>query len=99
MGYLTDASRTILNPLADGQVTPIPPPYFFTQFYDPQVLFAGVAGTTLFSGSAPGLIAGVTQINVQLPGSLPGGTVLNAVPVVLGVGGTKAPAVLISVQP
>jgi uncharacterized protein (TIGR03437 family) len=99
MGYLTDASRTVLNPLPDGQVTPIPPPYFFTQVYDPQVLFAGVAGTTLFSGSAPGLIAGVTQINVQLPGSLPGGTVLNAVPVVLGVGGTKAPAVLISVQP
>jgi hypothetical protein len=41
----------------------------------------------------------VTQINVQLPGSLPNGTVLNAVPVVLDVAGTKAPAVLISVQP
>jgi len=24
-GYLTDASHTVLNPLADGQVTPIPP--------------------------------------------------------------------------
>jgi uncharacterized protein (TIGR03437 family) len=65
----------------------------------PQVFFAGVSGTTLFSGSAPGLIAGVTQINVQLPGSLPAGTVLNAVPVVLDLAGTKAPAVLISVQP
>ena len=31
-----------------------------------------------FSGSAPVLIAGVTQINVQLPVSLPAGTVLNA---------------------
>jgi uncharacterized protein (TIGR03437 family) len=98
-GYLTNASRTVLNPLADGQVTPIPPPYFYTSIYAPQVFFAGVAGTTLFSGSAPGLIAGVTQINVQLPSSLPGGTVLNAVPVVLDVAGTKAPAVLISLQP
>lgn len=98
-GYLTDASRTVLNPLADGQVTPIPPPYFFTSIYDPQVFFAGVAGTTLFSGSAPGLIAGVTQINVQLPGSLPDGTVLSAVPVVLDVVGSNAPAVLISLQP
>ncbi len=97
-GYLTDASRTVLNPLADGQVTPIPPPYFFTSIYNPQVFFAGVAGTTLFSGAAPGLIAGVTQINVQLPVSLPAGTVLNAVPVVLDVAGTKGPAVLISVQ-
>jgi uncharacterized protein (TIGR03437 family) len=98
-GYLTDASHTVLNPLADGQVTPIPPPYFFTSLYSPQVSFAGVAGITLFSGSAPGLIAGVTQINVQLPGSLPAGTLLNAVPVVLDVVGTKAPAVLISLQP
>ncbi|HYL77392.1 MAG TPA: SBBP repeat-containing protein [Bryobacteraceae bacterium] len=99
MGYLTNASHTVLNPLADGQVTPLPPPYFYTSIYAPQVFFAGVAGTTLFSGAAPGLIAGVTQINVQLPSSLPDGTVWNAVPVVLDVAGTKAPAVLISLQP
>jgi len=41
----------------------------------------------------------VTQINVQLPGSLLAGTLLNAVPVVLDMVGTKAPAVLISLQP
>ncbi|HLK68006.1 MAG TPA: SBBP repeat-containing protein [Bryobacteraceae bacterium] len=98
-GYLTDVNHTVLNPLADGQVTPIPPPYIVTSIYNPEVLFAGVAGTTLFSGAAPGLIAGMTQINVQLPGALPSGTVLSAVPAVLVVAGAKSPPVFISVKP
>jgi uncharacterized protein (TIGR03437 family) len=85
-------------PLTDGQLTPIPPPYITTQFAD-QVTFAGVAGVTLWSGSAPGLIAGVTQINVQLPASLPSGTALGAVPVILNAAGALSPPALISVKP
>jgi uncharacterized protein (TIGR03437 family) len=97
-GYLTDVARTTLNPIPDGQVTPMPPPYYVTQIYGPLVTFAGVPGTTLFSGSAPGLIVGVTQINVQLPAALPAGTPLGAVPVVLDLAGTLAPPVLISLK-
>jgi len=36
----------------------------------------------LWAGAAPGLIAGLTQINVQMPATLPAGTKLAAVPVV-----------------
>lgn len=56
-------------------------------------------GITLFSGSAPGLIAGVTQINVQLHAALSSGALLNAIPTVLDLAGTKSPPVLISVKP
>jgi len=71
------------NQVTDGSLAPIPPPYNTTEFASPMLTFAGVAGTTLWSGAAPGLIEGVTQINVQLPASLPAGTSLSAVPVVL----------------
>lgn len=73
------------TPLADGAVTPIPPPYDVLQL-GVQVTFDSVAGEVLWAGSAPGLIAGVTQINVQLPADLPeyaAGASLAAVPVVL----------------
>ncbi|HEX3747490.1 MAG TPA: SBBP repeat-containing protein [Bryobacteraceae bacterium] len=85
------------NPVIDGSVAPIPPPYNVTEL-TPQLKFAGEAGTTLWSGAAPGLIEGVTQVNVQLPASLPSGTTQNAVPVILNVGGVDAPAVNISVK-
>jgi uncharacterized protein (TIGR03437 family) len=84
-------------PVTDGTVAPIPPPYITTQ-YTMQETFAGVAGVTLWSGAAPGLIEGVTQINVQLPASLPAGTNLGAVPVVLSAMATGSPAVNISVK-
>ena len=89
---------SLKTPLADGQLAPIPPPYILTQIASPQVTFAGLAGTTVWSGSAPGLVAGVTQINVQLPAALPSGTALGAVPVLNALGALSAP-VLISVQP
>jgi uncharacterized protein (TIGR03437 family) len=46
-----------------------------------QVYFGGMPGTIVFAGSAPGLIAGVVQINVQAPSSFAAGVNLNAVPV------------------
>jgi uncharacterized protein (TIGR03437 family) len=82
-------------PVADGRLTPIPPPFITTQL-TPRVLFAGVPGTTLWSGSAPGLIFGVTQINVQLPTTLPAATVLSAVPMVLEVSGQQSPPMSIT---
>jgi uncharacterized protein (TIGR03437 family) len=90
---------SLKTPLADGQLTPIPPPYILTQIASPQVTFAGVAGTTVWSGSAPGLVAGVTQINVQLPAALPSGTAPGAVPVILNAMGALSQAVFISETP
>jgi uncharacterized protein (TIGR03437 family) len=86
----------LASPIADGEITPIPPPYIVVAS-TPQVIFAGIAGNVLWAGSAPGLIAGVTQINVQLPASLPAGTNLAAVPVVVISPGVFSPPAAISV--
>jgi uncharacterized protein (TIGR03437 family) len=51
----------------------------------------------VWAGSAPGLIAGATQINAQLPASLPAGTNLAAVPVVVISPGVASPPAPISV--
>jgi uncharacterized protein (TIGR03437 family) len=85
-------------PVADGQLAPIPPAFITTALPPPQVSFAGIPGATLWSGAAPGLVFGVTQINVQLPQALPAGTLLSAVPVVLNTEGVVSPAVSISVS-
>lgn len=63
------------------------------------VTFAGVAEAALWAGSAPGLIAGVSQINVRLPATLPDGTNLKAVPVVLNSDQVFSAAAPISVSP
>ena len=67
--------------VTDGEVIPIPPPFILLTD-QPLVTFAGQPGVTLWAGAAPGLIAGLTQINVQMPATLPAGTKLAAVPVV-----------------
>jgi uncharacterized protein (TIGR03437 family) len=85
------------NQLPDGSLTPITPPLDALEFAV-QATFVGVQGTTLWAGSAPGLIVGLTQVNVQLPASLPDGTNLNAVPVVLNSSVFSPPAP-ISVKP
>lgn len=48
------------------------------------ILFGGRSGQVLYAGQAPGLLAGVMQINAQLPMNLPG-----IVPVQLLVDGTS----------
>ena len=91
--FCTGVLGGLTPPEMDGQITPIPPPI------PPPLItldqpgagvtaeFAGVfpygVANVVWAGAAPGLIAGVTQINVQLPTSLPPGTPLNAVPVSL----------------
>lgn len=103
--YATGTGTVVSSPLGppgsgpgvrDGEVTPLPPPYFLV-IDPPQVTFAGVPGTVLWAGSAPGLIAGVTQINVQLPAMLPAATNLAAVPVVVISPGVFSPPAPISV--
>jgi len=59
---------------------------------------SGVAGITLWSGAAPTLVFGVTQINVQMPPALPAGTNLKAVPVALNIEGVSSAPVNISVK-
>jgi uncharacterized protein (TIGR03437 family) len=49
------------------------------------VTIGGQAATVNYQGAAPGLVAGVMQINAQVPPSVTPGT---AVPVTIGVGGT-----------
>ena len=84
--------------VTDGETVPIPPPYIITELAYPELLFNGMAGATLWAGAAPGIIAGVTQINVRLPASLPPGTSLLAVPVILDTAGSLSPPVTISVK-
>jgi len=86
----------LATPLSDGQITPLPPPYFLLK-QSPDVRFAGASGFVVFAGSAPGLIAGATQINVRLPATLPAGTNLAAVPVVVVPPGVSSPPAAMSV--
>jgi uncharacterized protein (TIGR03437 family) len=54
--------------LPDGQIVPLSPLFpFDAQSDGDAVLFAGVPGNIVWEGAAPGLILGVTQINVQMP--------------------------------
>jgi uncharacterized protein (TIGR03437 family) len=48
----------------------------------------GTPATVLYAGSAPGLIAGLLQVNLRLPSNLPSG----AQPVVLNIGGVSSRA-------
>jgi uncharacterized protein (TIGR03437 family) len=68
----------------DGQVVPLSPllPLNFSLNGD-SVTFAGIPGTILWEGSAPGYIFGLVQINVQLPASLPPASAATAVPMVI----------------
>jgi uncharacterized protein (TIGR03437 family) len=72
-----------LNPSpADGALGPLTPP-----FPAPEVgvsaTVGGVNSFIVFAGQAPGLIAGVTQINLQIPQDAPTG---DAVPIIIYAG-------------
>ena len=60
-----------------------------------RVRIAGRNAGVQYAGGAPGMLAGVMQINAQIPGDCPSG----AVPVVVGIGdGASAPGVTIWVR-
>jgi uncharacterized protein (TIGR03437 family) len=84
--------------MTEGLIVPLPPP-FFTLAQAPSVTFAGTPGKVLWAGAAPGLIGGVTQINVQLPDTLPPiVTLLTPLPVSIAMGGNGSPPAFISVM-
>ncbi len=103
LGSYVSLYGTGLGPLTatvtDGSLAPIPPPYNPTELVAVNVIFAGVSQVSSWIGAAPGLIEGVTQINVKLPAALPQGTNLAAVPVALSAVELVSPTVLISVKP
>ncbi|MDQ2947406.1 MAG: putative Ig domain-containing protein [Acidobacteriota bacterium] len=59
------------------------------------VLVAGQQADVTYAGGAPGLAAGIMQVNVHLPDNLPHGV---QVPVVLTVGNQTSPTVFLSVK-
>ena len=83
----------VLNPLpADGQIeqilATIPSPVTAT--------IGGIPAPVIYVGAAPGLIAGVVQINVRVPDGL---SANSAAPISLSMGSfTTAPGVTISIQ-
>lgn len=59
----------------------------FPPIYTPTVTVGGIPATVLYAGAAPGLVAGVEQLNVLLPSNTPSG---NAVPVVITANGVSS---------
>lgn len=60
-------------------------------------MVGGVSARVLYAGGAPGLVAGLLQVNLQLPGNVAAG---NAVPVTLSIGGsTSQPGVTLAIRP
>jgi len=55
----------------------------------------GLPAEVLYAGAAPGLVAGVLQVNLKIPEALAPGL---AVPVVLTVGNVKSPEVTLAVE-
>jgi uncharacterized protein (TIGR03437 family) len=52
------------------------------------VTIGGKSVTPSYAGGAPGIVAGLTQVNVQIPSGLPAGEV----PITVQVGGVPAQA-------
>jgi uncharacterized protein (TIGR03437 family) len=83
--YVTGAGQTS-PPLTDGQIAGT---NLSTTVLPVIVGVANAGVSVLYSGAAPGLVAGVIQINAQVPDDAPVGS---AVPIAVQVGNTFAPA-------
>lgn len=83
--YLTGAG--ILAPaLPDGSIVAVGNLPQVT--YPVAVQVGGQAAQVLYSGGAPGMVAGIIQLNIQLPGGIAGATV----PIVVQIGGNPSQA-------
>ena len=90
--YLTGEGTT-LPPGTDGRVAGAPP---LPQAIQPvSVSIGGSSSEILYGGAAPGLIAGMMQLNVRIPFGI---TVGDAVPVQVTIGGVASPAVTLAVS-
>jgi uncharacterized protein (TIGR03437 family) len=81
--YATGTGRTT-PAQADGEVTGNLPP---RPAQPVKVFLADREAEILFAGSTPGVVSGLTQLNVRVPRDLAPGLV----PVVLEVGGIRSP--------
>ena len=91
--YATGAGLLDLSP-RDGEI--ITGPALPKPAAPVQVLIGGLRADLLYAGSAPGLVAGVLQVNVRLPEAAPAGP---AVPVELRVGeASSGAAVTIAIR-
>jgi uncharacterized protein (TIGR03437 family) len=78
----------VTKPAAAPPLTPVPSQV-------PTVLIGGMSAPVLFDGEAPGLVAGVLQINVQIPQNAQSGDL----PVLVSIGnGTSQNGVTVSVK-
>ena len=76
-----------MNPTQqDGAITAITPPWS-KPVLTPTVMFSNVPATLNYAGAAPGVVAGVLQINAIVPDGSPTGS---AVPLTLTIGGAAA---------
>jgi uncharacterized protein (TIGR03437 family) len=71
---------------SDGFLTPLAPPFPQPQL-KVSVAIGGVNAGVLYAGAAPGLVAGLLQVNAQIPDSVAGGP---AVPILLTIGNTRS---------
>jgi uncharacterized protein (TIGR03437 family) len=86
MLYVSGLGQT--NPPGDDglvNASPLPVPLAGVTVYFP---VSPSAVTPQFVGAAPGLIAGITQVNVQVPASIPSGT---TAPIEISVNAASAP--------
>jgi uncharacterized protein (TIGR03437 family) len=70
-------------PTADGSINAVPLPVPVAPV---SVTIGGKLASVNFAGGAPGLVAGVFQVNAQIPAGIPVG---NSVPVVVTVGSSN----------
>jgi uncharacterized protein (TIGR03437 family) len=83
-----DGQVTMVNTSGVGPVTPAP-------LLQVSVLVGGAAAPVQFAGEAPGLVAGVLQVNVQIPANAPTGDV----PISVSIGTSSSQqGVTVSVQ-
>jgi uncharacterized protein (TIGR03437 family) len=90
--YITGAGQTSPGG-TDGLINSVPLPLPVAPV---TVTIGGQNATVNFAGGAPGLVAGVIQVNAQIPTGTPAG---NAVPVVVQVGTSNSqPGITIAVN-
>lgn len=76
----------LTDPLSSDGVLTLTPPWPSSRLPIAVVFAQAVPGEVQYQGAAPGLVAGLTQINVRLPDTLPAGTNLDAVPISIRMG-------------
>jgi uncharacterized protein (TIGR03437 family) len=81
-------------PSIDGTLNPLPPPLGDLTTEPITAMVGGQPATVLYAGPAPGLLAGIFQINVTLPDGLPSGNVS----VTVTVGTATSQTVTVAVQ-